>query len=91
MLFLAKYRSNSPEQAGVPRRGRRPLPAGSDRSAAPGWVCSGNAVARPRAPVASALRGSARGCVCRASRQPPAAPPARAQGRRAFPPKDKGQ
>lgn len=70
MLFHVKYQSNSPEQAGVPRRGRRPLPAGSDRSAAPGWACSGNAVARPCAPVASALRGSARDCVCRASRQP---------------------
>lgn len=88
MLFHAKYQSNSPEQAGVPQRGRRPLPAGSDRSAAPGWVCSGKAVARPGAPVASTLR--TQGCVCRAGSEP-AAPPARAQGRRAFPPKDKGQ
>lgn len=30
-MFLAKYQNNSPEQAGAPRRGRRPLPAASDR------------------------------------------------------------
>lgn len=73
MLFHAKYQSNSPEQAGVPRRGRRPLPAGSDRSAAPGWVCSGNAVARPRAPGGI---GPPRQCPgLRVQSQPAANPP----------------